>query len=98
MANPEATQKDGFIKWAEVDANYPLPAYAIASIRASWDVKTYSFTLEAQMAEKHTNMTQAVNHLLYLYRTDSAHANRTACAGYGSDCAPMPRVTPEPGC
>ncbi len=75
VANPEATQKDGFIKWAEYDANYPLPAYAIASIRASWDVKTYRFTLEAQMAEKHTNMTQAVNHLLYLYRTDSAHAD-----------------------
>ena len=75
VANPEGTQKDGFLKWAELESLYPLPAYAIASIKASWDTRTYRFGLEAQMADKHANMTQAVNHLLVLYRTDSAHAD-----------------------
>lgn len=69
IANPDATQKDGFLKWAEYDAHYPLPAHLLASIRASWDVKTYRTTLEAQMAAHHARMTEAANELLDIYAT-----------------------------
>ncbi len=75
VANPEATQKDGFLKWAEFEAFDPLPTYAVAAIRSSWDTRTYRFALEAQMAGKHTRMTQAANHLLDLYRTDSVRSH-----------------------
>jgi hypothetical protein len=75
IANPEATQKEGFLKWAELEANYPLPEYIIASVIASWDTRTYRSTLEMQMAEKHTALSQAANGLLYLYQTDTVPAD-----------------------
>jgi hypothetical protein len=75
VANPEATQKEGFLKWAELEALYPLPAYALAAIEASWDTKTFRFALEAQMAGKHTRMTQAANHLLELFAADSVRSH-----------------------
>ena len=71
IANPEATQKEGFLKWAELEAAYPIPAYVAESIIASWNTKTYRSILELQMGEKHANMTQAANHLLYLYQSDT---------------------------
>jgi hypothetical protein len=75
VANPEATQLDDFLRWAEHEALYPLPAYAITAIVASWEERTYRFELEAQMAAKHTRMTQAVNHLLELYSGDSVRSH-----------------------
>lgn len=73
IANPEATRQEGFIKWAELDALYPLPPHLIASIVASWDTHTYRSTLEAQMGERHAQMTEAANELIDLYATkDSA--------------------------
>lgn len=33
IANPEATQKDGFLKWLELDADYPMPLDLIENIR-----------------------------------------------------------------
>ncbi|MFZ1691996.1 MAG: right-handed parallel beta-helix repeat-containing protein [Flavobacteriales bacterium] len=75
LANPEATQLESFLKWAELDALYPLPAYALAAIEASWEERTFRHQLELQLAHAHTAMTQSTHHLLYLYRTDSAHAH-----------------------
>ncbi|MBK8498583.1 MAG: right-handed parallel beta-helix repeat-containing protein [Flavobacteriales bacterium] len=69
IANPDATQKENFLDWAEHDATYPLPAYHIENIRASWDTRTYRTELEMRMADAHTNMVQAANHWVYwLYR------------------------------
>jgi hypothetical protein len=69
IANPDATKKEGFLRWAEQDAVYPLPPHLIASIAASWETQTYRTTLEAQMADKHAAMTEAANELLDLYAT-----------------------------
>jgi len=74
IANPDATKKEGFLKWAEYDATLPLPAYMIDNIRASWDVRTYRTTLEMRMADQHTALTQAANHLLHLYQTGTVPA------------------------
>ncbi|MBK9146731.1 MAG: T9SS type A sorting domain-containing protein [Flavobacteriales bacterium] len=69
IANPDATQKEGFLNWAEHEANYPLPAHLIASIAASWDTRTYRSTLEAQLGNHHARMTEAANELLDIYAT-----------------------------
>ncbi len=49
LANPEATQRDGFIKWVQYEAPDPLPEYMVAQIVASWDQKTWRTSLEADM-------------------------------------------------
>jgi hypothetical protein len=67
IANPDATQKEGFLSWAEHEAIYPLPAHLIASIAASWDTRTYRSTLEAQLGNHHARMTEAANELLDIY-------------------------------
>lgn len=74
IANPEATQKEEFLRWAEFEATLPLPQYVLANIVASWNTRTYRKTLEMQIAAKHTTMTQAANRLLYLYQTDTVPA------------------------
>ena len=58
IANPEATQSDGFIKWLMIDCAQPLPEYLIGSIVASWDNRTYRSTLELQMAQHHERYSQ----------------------------------------
>jgi len=67
IANPDATKQEGFLRWAEFDALFPLPPHLIASIAASWETRTYRTTLEAQMGEHHTRMTEAANELLDIY-------------------------------
>jgi len=49
VANPEATQRDGFIKWVQYEAPNPLPEYMVAQIVASWDQRTWRTSLEADM-------------------------------------------------
>lgn len=69
IANPDATKKEGFLKWAEFDAIYPLPGYILDNIVASWNTKTYRTELEMSMADRHTDMVQAANHWInWLYR------------------------------
>ncbi len=58
IANPEATQSDGFIKWLMTDCTQPLPEYLIGSIVASWDNRTYRSSLELQMAQHHERYSQ----------------------------------------
>jgi hypothetical protein len=74
IANPEATSKDGFTDWLEFKAPHPLPAYLIDQIIASWDSKTYRFTLERDMARHHQDMTQAAILWLDHFQGDTAYA------------------------
>lgn len=74
IANPEATSKDGFTDWLEFKAPHPLPAYLIDQIIASWDSKTYRFTLERDMASHHQDMTQAAILWLDHFQSDSTYA------------------------
>ncbi len=71
IANPDATKKEGFIKWAELEASYPIPSYVADAIEASWDTKTYRTTLEASIADKHTRLTQLAAHAIHLLQTDT---------------------------
>ena len=49
LANPEATQREGFLKWVQYEAPNPLPEYMLAQIVASWDQKTWRSSLESDM-------------------------------------------------
>lgn len=49
VANPEATQRDGFVKWVQYEMPNPLPEYMVAQIVASWDQKTWRTSLESAM-------------------------------------------------
>ncbi len=61
IANPDATKKEGFIKWLEFEALYPMTPSMVASIVASWNAKTFRTQLENTLADHHTEMTQAAN-------------------------------------
>lgn len=64
IANPEATQQDGFMRWLAQECTAPLPAHLLAAIEASWEQKTYRWYLEAAMAGHQANQSQAVHSLL----------------------------------
>ncbi len=66
IANPDATQKEGFIRWLELDANEPMPTYLIELIQASWDTRTFRTEMELDLADQHTSLSQGVNELIYL--------------------------------
>ena len=96
IANPEATQKEGFIKWLEFECTQPLPEALIENIMASWETKTYRATLEMQMGQEHLRMSEAAYVLAELRAGDDAdegtdlaveladlQALRTAEARYG---------------
>ena len=68
IANPEATQTDRFVDWLR---EIYFPQYLIDNIRASWDTRTYRFTLESEMAHDHFRMSEAAHDLLDIYSTDS---------------------------
>lgn len=71
IANPDATKKEGFLRWAEYEANYPIPGYVADAIEASWDTRTYRTTLEESIADKHTRLTQLAAHAIHLLQTDT---------------------------
>ena len=70
LANPEATKKEGFTKWAEFEAPNPLPSYMIDLIAGSWAPKTFRMQLEAQMGQHHADMTVSADLLQASYRVD----------------------------
>lgn len=74
IANPEATSKDGFTDWLEFKAPHTLPSYLIDQIIASWNTKTYRFTLERSMAQHHQDMTQAAVLWLDQFQSDTVYA------------------------
>ncbi len=71
IANPEATQKEGFLKWLQEDCEPPLPGYLLESIQASWNTQTYRSTLEAQLAHHHERYSQAAVEWSEHYMLDS---------------------------
>lgn len=70
LANPEATKKDGFVKWAEYEAPSPLPSYMIDMIAGSWEPKTFRMQLEAEMGQHHADMTVAAELLQASFRVE----------------------------
>lgn len=71
IANPDATKRDGFIRWLETECKYPLGETLVATIVASWNARTYRTTLEGALAHHHGEMTQAANMLIAHYTSDS---------------------------
>jgi hypothetical protein len=71
IANPDATRRDGFMRWLETECLYPLSESLLASIVASWDMRTYRTALESTLAHHHAEMTQAAHLLMDHYITDS---------------------------
>lgn len=71
IANPDATKKDGFLKWLQFEAPLNMPQYLIGNIEASWETKTYRTTLESTMAFEHSEMTQALGLTLASYHADT---------------------------
>lgn len=70
IANPEATQRDGFLRWLEFECIAPLPEQLLENIMASWDVRTYRATLEMQMGAEHLRMSEAAYTLSDLLAAD----------------------------
>ena len=70
-ANPEATQKGGFLNWLQEESGHPVPEYMAELIVASWNTKTYRSTLEGTMGAHHAEMTQAFNGLLHTLERDT---------------------------
>jgi hypothetical protein len=68
IANPDGTRSNGFMPWAEQQADPPLPAYLVAAIEASWDQRTYRSHLQEQMAFHHARYSQATFSLLRQYQ------------------------------
>lgn len=70
LANPEATKKEGFTKWAENEAPSPLPGYMIDLIAGSWAPKTFRMELEAQVGQHHAAMSVAADLVQASYRAE----------------------------
>jgi hypothetical protein len=66
IANPDATKKEGFVKWLELYANEPMPGYLIDLIIASWESRTFRTEMELELADYHATMCQMANELLYV--------------------------------
>lgn len=64
LANPDGTKKDGFIKWLQYEAPWPLPQYMIDLIVGSWDQKTFRTQLESDMGQHHADMSFAADELI----------------------------------
>ena len=73
LANPDATQAEGFEKFLLEGAVEPFPTYLMDLVRASWNHRTYRTDLETELADRHTDMSQTANALL-----DHYHANGSA--------------------
>jgi len=71
LANPEATKKEGFIKWVEYEAAYPFPTYMIDLIAGSWEAKTFRMQLEAEMGAQHADMTFAADEIQAHFQADT---------------------------
>lgn len=79
LANPEATKKDGFIKWAEFESTFPMPSYMIDLIAGSWEGKTFRMQLEAEIAQHHAEMSEAAQLLQASYAVNQDSIPCIAC-------------------
>jgi hypothetical protein len=71
LANPEATQRDGFARWIELGAPHPLPHYMVEQIMASWDQKTWRTHLEAELAMHKAAVSEMNDRIIVELRNDS---------------------------
>lgn len=71
LANPEATQRGGFIRWIEHEAPNPLPNYMVAQIVASWDQRTWRTSLESGLAEQLGEMNRLSAAIIGALRADT---------------------------
>ncbi len=71
IANPEATKKEGFLKWLQFESPCLMPQYLIDNIEASWETKTYRTTMEDNLAYQHQAMSQALDLVLSSYQADT---------------------------
>lgn len=85
VANPEATKKEGFIRWAQYEAPNPLPQYMIDVIMDSWEERTFRMELESTMGQHHTDMSQAGYMLLVdLKNNPEAEATESIAAHWAA--------------
>lgn len=71
IANPEASKKEGFLKWLQFESPCLMPQYLIDNIEASWKTKTYRTTMEDNLAYQHQAMSQALDLVLSSYQADT---------------------------
>ncbi|MBS1942862.1 MAG: hypothetical protein JST38_18515 [Bacteroidetes bacterium] len=71
IANPEAVQRAGLLKWLQYEAPIVMPQYLLDNIAASWDQKTYRSTLEENLSFSRGEMSQAIYHVLASYNADT---------------------------
>ncbi len=75
LANPEATQKGGLIKWLQYEAPNPLPQYMLDLIVGSWEQKTFRTQLESQLGQHHGDMSLAADELISEWKNDTLSLN-----------------------
>ncbi|MFN3875115.1 MAG: hypothetical protein ACK4L7_04295, partial [Flavobacteriales bacterium] len=98
IANPDATQKEGFIKWLEFDCSQPLPTYLINNIKESWDTKTFRTDLEASIAGHHAAMSWAAANLVAWHAfSGAANANDDMRAAWQEVRTPAARYAYDSG-
>ena len=71
LANPEATQREGFVHWASYEAPAPLPEHMVDRIAGSWREMTPRTEMEVRMAHHHAEMTLAADLLHSAFRMDT---------------------------
>lgn len=71
LANPDGTKKEGFVKWLQYEAPWPLPQYMIDLIVGSWEQKTFRTQLESDMGQHHADMSFAADELIGEWKNDS---------------------------
>ena len=71
LANPEATSKEGFVKWMEYEAPTPMPEYMLGVIEASWHSKTVRFYMEEAIGIHSSNMSHGTSILVQKLYADS---------------------------
>ncbi|MEZ4756332.1 MAG: T9SS type A sorting domain-containing protein [Flavobacteriales bacterium] len=75
IANPEASKKEGFLKWLEFDCTQPVSPSLIEAIMASWETRTFRAVLESNMADHHGEMTQAAMQLIEYFGLDEEYGH-----------------------
>ena len=71
LANPDATQSEGFLDLLEFNIPNPLPSTMIQTIYQSWGNQTARTILENQLAESNAELGRLSNQIIQFYKLDS---------------------------
>ncbi|MBK7295977.1 MAG: hypothetical protein IPI91_04610 [Flavobacteriales bacterium] len=96
LANPEATSKEGFVKWMEYEAPTPMPEYMLGVIEASWHSKTVRFYMEEAIGIHSSNMSHGTSILVQNYTPILSVTLWIAFVWYGMNCDGHPRAMLKP--